>query len=121
MGVSCGMQRISLACPRPRTQRLQTAFRNCRYGLRTIPVTMIWTEVCGKQHLRKAEGPIAAVELLSDSFLAKRFPVKQKNKVRPIDDYKAKMAIGRRRSPHHRPYRFDGNLLVESRTRRAAG
>ena len=35
------------------------------------------------------EGPIGKNELSAGFALTKRFPVKQKNKVRPIDDYKA--------------------------------
>ncbi len=35
------------------------------------------------------KGPIDKDELPVGSTLTKRFPVKQKNKVRPIDDYKA--------------------------------
>ena len=37
------------------------------------------------------QGPINKDELPAGSTLAKRFPVKQKNKVRPIDDYKASL------------------------------
>ena len=37
------------------------------------------------------EGPIDPSTLPEGSLLTKRFPVKQKNKVRPIDDYKANM------------------------------
>ena len=36
-------------------------------------------------------GPILPEDLPDDCLLTKRFPVKQKNKVRPIDDYKANM------------------------------
>lgn len=36
-------------------------------------------------------GPIMPADLPDDCLLTKRFPVKQKNKVRPIDDYKANM------------------------------
>ena len=38
------------------------------------------------------QGPINKEELPAGSTLTKRFPVKQKNKVRPIDDYKASLA-----------------------------
>ena len=37
------------------------------------------------------EGPICPASLPLGSTLTKRFPVKQKNKVRPIDDYKASL------------------------------
>ena len=37
------------------------------------------------------QGPIGKEDLPNVSTLAKRFPVKQKNKVRPIDDYKASL------------------------------
>ena len=37
------------------------------------------------------KGPISREELPAGSTLTKRFPVKQKNKVRPIDDYKASL------------------------------
>ena len=37
------------------------------------------------------KGPINKEELPAGSTLTKRFPVKQKNKVRPIDDYKASL------------------------------
>ena len=37
------------------------------------------------------QGPIYKEELPAGSTLTKRFPVKQKNKVRPIDDYKASL------------------------------
>lgn len=37
------------------------------------------------------EGPVDPSALPEGSLLTKRFPVKQKNKVRPIDDYKANM------------------------------
>ena len=37
------------------------------------------------------QGPIYKDELRVGSTLTKRFPVKQKNKVRPIDDYKASL------------------------------
>ena len=37
------------------------------------------------------KGPISKEELPAGSTLTKRFPVKQKNKVRPIDDYKASL------------------------------
>ena len=37
------------------------------------------------------QGPINKEELPAGSTLTKRFPVKQKNKVRPIDDYKASL------------------------------
>ncbi len=37
------------------------------------------------------KGPINEEELPAGSTLTKRFPVKQKNKVRPIDDYKASL------------------------------
>ena len=37
------------------------------------------------------QGPINKDELPAGSTLTKRFPVKQKNKVRPIDDYKASL------------------------------
>ena len=37
------------------------------------------------------EGPINKGDLPAGSTLTKRFPVKQKNKVRPIDDYKASL------------------------------
>ena len=38
------------------------------------------------------KGPISREELPAGSTLTNRFPVKQKNKVRPIDDYKASLA-----------------------------
>ena len=37
------------------------------------------------------QGPISKNELPAGSTLTKRFPVKKKNKVRPIDDYKASL------------------------------
>ena len=37
------------------------------------------------------QGPINKEELPAGSTLTKRFPVKQKNRVRPIDDYKASL------------------------------
>ena len=37
------------------------------------------------------EGPVERESLPAGSTLTKRFPVKQKNKVRPIDDYKASL------------------------------
>ena len=37
------------------------------------------------------EGPVGRESLPAGSTLTKRFPVKQKNKVRPIDDYKASL------------------------------
>lgn len=37
------------------------------------------------------EGPLNKDEIPADCLLTKRFPVQQKNKVRPIDDYKANM------------------------------
>eukprot|EP00438_Fugacium_kawagutii_P007883 Skav213958 [mRNA] locus=scaffold1979:307938:309152:- [translate_table: standard] len=37
------------------------------------------------------EGPVEVDSLPADSLLTKRFPVRQKNKIRPIDDYKANM------------------------------
>lgn len=37
------------------------------------------------------EGPVDSKSLPAGSTLKKRFPVKQKNKVRPIDDYKASL------------------------------
>ena len=37
------------------------------------------------------EGPVCRSSLPPGSTLTKRFPVKQKNKVRPIDDYKASL------------------------------
>ncbi len=37
------------------------------------------------------QGPIGKEDLPNGSTLTKRFPVKQKNKVRPIDDYKASL------------------------------
>ena len=37
------------------------------------------------------EGPVCCSSLPPGSTLTKRFPVKQKNKVRPIDDYKASL------------------------------
>ena len=37
------------------------------------------------------QGPINKEELPAGSTLTKRFPVKQKNKVRPLDDYKASL------------------------------
>ena len=37
------------------------------------------------------KGPIDKDELPAGSTLTKRFPVKQKNKVKPIDDYKASL------------------------------
>ena len=37
------------------------------------------------------KGPISEEELLAGSTLTKRFPVKQQNQVRPIDDYKASL------------------------------
>jgi len=37
------------------------------------------------------EGPVEKGSLPAGSTLTKRFPVKQKNKVRPIDDYKASL------------------------------
>ena len=37
------------------------------------------------------EGPVEKGRLPAGSTLTKRFPVKQKNKVRPIDDYKASL------------------------------
>ena len=37
------------------------------------------------------KGPISKEGLPAGSTLTKRFPVKQKNKVRPIDDYKASL------------------------------
>ena len=37
------------------------------------------------------EGPVCHSSLPPGSTLTKRFPVKQKNKVRPIDDYKASL------------------------------
>eukprot|EP00438_Fugacium_kawagutii_P016271 Skav232599 [mRNA] locus=scaffold2282:11506:13323:+ [translate_table: standard] len=37
------------------------------------------------------EGPVELESMPSDSLLTKRFPVRQKNKIRPIDDYKANM------------------------------
>ena len=37
------------------------------------------------------QGPIDKDELPVGSNLTKRFPVKQKNKVRPIDDHKASL------------------------------
>ncbi len=37
------------------------------------------------------KGPISREELPAGSILTKHFPVKQKNKVRPIDDYKASL------------------------------
>ena len=37
------------------------------------------------------KGFISKEELLAGSTLTKRFPVKQKNQVRPIDDYKASL------------------------------
>ena len=37
------------------------------------------------------EGPVSPSSLPPGSTLTKRFPVKQKNKVRPIDDYKASL------------------------------
>ena len=37
------------------------------------------------------EGPVEKESLPAGSTLTKRFPVKQKNKVRPIDDYKASL------------------------------
>lgn len=37
------------------------------------------------------EGPIQVEDLLGDASLTKRIPVQQKNKVRPLDDYKANM------------------------------
>ena len=40
---------------------------------------------------RFIKGPIDKDELRAGSTLTKRFPVKQKNKVRPIDDYKASL------------------------------
>eukprot|EP00438_Fugacium_kawagutii_P023335 Skav221486 [mRNA] locus=scaffold1514:194152:200600:- [translate_table: standard] len=37
------------------------------------------------------EGPVEPESMPPDSLLTKRFPVRQKNKIRPIDDYKANM------------------------------
>ena len=37
------------------------------------------------------QGPISKEELPAGSTLTKRFPVRQKNKVHPIDDYKASL------------------------------
>ena len=37
------------------------------------------------------QGPVSKDELPAGSTLTKRFPAKQKNKVRPIDDYKASL------------------------------
>eukprot|EP00438_Fugacium_kawagutii_P028097 Skav236590 [mRNA] locus=scaffold415:10761:12503:+ [translate_table: standard] len=37
------------------------------------------------------EGPVEPESMPPDSLLTKRFPARQKNKIRPIDDYKASM------------------------------
>eukprot|EP00438_Fugacium_kawagutii_P024944 Skav213201 [mRNA] locus=scaffold2826:375883:385109:- [translate_table: standard] len=37
------------------------------------------------------EGPVEPASMPPESLLTKRFPVRQKNKIRPIDDYKANM------------------------------